>query len=180
MWKGSAHPVKHIADIGDVVVIDRRIEIDPEQIRRRHGCSNIVGDAERATPQAPRQQSVKAGLKQRRLPSVQLSCSLRRLRKANRRNPARCETRSRDRAEMPKTVDANLHVRASITQGLAIRYSSVFITPFWIDSFGVQPSARIRLQSRKINGLSPIQPRSPPVYSSLGFSCRRSQIQPID
>ena len=27
---------------------------------------------------------------------------------------------------------------------------------------GFQPSARIREQSRKINGLSPIQPRSPP------------------
>src|ERR1700686_487587 len=129
MWKGAAHPVKHIADIGDVVVIDRRIEIDPEQIGRRHGSSNIIGEAERATLQALRQQSIEAGLEQRRLAGVELGRLPRCLRKTNCRYPSRCETCSRDRSEMPKTVDADLHDRTSRTQGLAIRYSRVLITP---------------------------------------------------
>src|SRR3977135_4539047 len=165
MWKGAAHPVKHIADIGEVVVIDRRIEIDPEQIGRRHGCSNIIGKAERATLQALRQQSIEAGLEQRRLAGVELGRRRRCLRKTNRRNAARREARSRHRAKVPQAVDANRHVRASTTQGLERKNPGGWTPPSWSDRCGSQPSARIRLQSKKINELSPIQPRSPPVYS---------------
>jgi hypothetical protein len=43
------------------------------------------------------------------------------------------------------------------------RYSTVFSTPWRIVSFGFQPSERIFLVSRKMKGLSPIHPRSPPV-----------------
>jgi hypothetical protein len=41
--------------------------------------------------------------------------------------------------------------------------------PCSIVSLGFQPVARILAVSRKMKGLSPIQPRLPPVYSSLGF-----------
>ena len=37
-----------------------------------------------------------------------------------------------------------------------------------MDNLGVQPSARILAVSRKMNGLSPIHPRSPPEYSRAG------------
>ena len=53
-------------------------------------------------------------------------------------------------------------------------------TPSRIVSVGRQPSARIRAQSRKMNGLSPTQPRSPPVYVRCGVTPSASQIQPIE
>src|SRR6266851_7110388 len=124
MWKGAAHPVKHIADIGDIVVVDRRIEIDPEQIRRRYSCSNVIGETERATLQALRQQSVEAGLEQWRLAGIELGRRRQCLRETNRRNATRREARRRHGTEMPQAIDANRHVRASTTQGFAIRYSS--------------------------------------------------------
>src|ERR1700736_4785245 len=139
-----------------------------------------MGETQRARLQTLRQQGIETRLKQWRLSGTEFGRRLRCLRQAHRRDPARCQARTRHRPEMPQAVNANLHDRASTTHGLAIKYSNVLITPLWIDNLGDQPSARIRLQSRKMNGLSPIQPRSPPVYSSLGFSCRRLQIQPID
>src|SRR3981081_2666968 len=47
------------------------------------------------------------------------------------------------------------HILFSNSHSFSTMYSSVLMTPSLIDSFGVQPSARIRLQSRKMNGLSP-------------------------
>src|SRR4051794_34532936 len=71
-----------------------------------------------------------------------------------------------DRAH--RAHDQRVAHRFTNTQGLRSRKSTVARIPSRMLSFGCQPSARIRLQSRKINGLSPIQPRSPPVYSSAG------------
>src|ERR1700737_5224079 len=96
----------------------------------RHRFSNIICEAERATLQALRQQSIEAGLEQRRLAGVELGRRRRCLRKTNRRNAARREARSRHGAEVPQAIDANRHVRASTTQGLATKSSSVLTTPF--------------------------------------------------
>ena len=41
---------------------------------------------------------------------------------------------------------------------------------------GCQPSFRIREISRKIQGLSPTQPRGPPAYSSRGVTPSDAQI----
>ena len=54
-------------------------------------------------------------------------------------------------------------LRDSSTHGLACKYVSVRSTASRMLSFGRQPRARTRAVSRKMNGLSPIQPRSPPV-----------------
>src|SRR5579862_6423443 len=77
------------------------------------------------------------------------------------------------------TGDGFAHRRTK-TQGLCSRKRTVVSTPSRIDSFGAQPNARIFLQSRKMNGLSPIQPRSPPVYSRRGLTPIAAQIQPIE
>src|SRR5258708_16179589 len=53
--------------------------------------------------------------------------------------------------------------RSSRSQVFACRYSRVAMTPSRIERRGSQPIARILAVSRKMNGLSPIQPRSPPV-----------------
>ena len=66
------------------------------------------------------------------------------------------------RAEMPQAEDRELHGRCSNTQRFAASQSTVRTTPSRMVSFGFQPSARMRCVSRKMNGLSPIQPRSPP------------------
>ena len=55
-----------------------------------------------------------------------------------------------------------LHRRLSSTHGFARRNSSVRMMPCSMVSSGFQPSERMRAQSRKMNGLSPTQPRSPP------------------
>ncbi len=49
-----------------------------------------------------------------------------------------------------------------------------------IVSVGRQPSARMREQSRWISGLSPGQPRHPPVYSISGATPRCSVIVAIE
>ena len=48
------------------------------------------------------------------------------------------------------------------------------------DSFGVQPRLRILVVSRKMNGESPTQPRSPPLYERRGEMPRCSVIQPTE
>ena len=50
----------------------------------------------------------------------------------------------------------------SRTHGLSCRNCKVRSMPCLMVSFGAQPSRRILPQSRRMNGLSPIQPRSPP------------------
>ena len=59
--------------------------------------------------------------------------------------------------------------RDSKTQRFARSQSTVRTMPSRMVSFGRQPVARILAVSRKMNGLSPIQPRSPPVNRSSGF-----------
>src|SRR5258706_9045785 len=128
--KRKPDAIKNVTDVSDIIIIDGSIEVDPDEVRRRNRSRYVLRESERTTFQPLYDQSVKAGLKQRRLPGVQLGCSLRRLRKTNRHNPPRGHARSRHRPEMPQPIDADLHDRASRTQGLAIRYSNVVITPF--------------------------------------------------
>src|SRR5712675_342803 len=91
----------------------------------------------------------------------------------------RCEAPCGDRTQMPQTCNANLH-RADSTHGLDCKYSTVLTTPWRIVNFGRHPSARILAVSRKMNGLSPLQPRSPPEYSSAGCTFNALQIHSID
>ena len=64
----------------------------------------------------------------------------------------------------------------SSSQVLACRYASVFKMPSRIVSVGVQPNDRIFVQSSRMNGLSPIQPRSPPEYVCSGVMPSASQM----
>src|SRR5215467_8420666 len=59
--------------------------------------------------------------------------------------------------------DSSNGSRRSSSQSLSRRNASVRRTPCSMLSCGCHPSARIRVVSRKMNGLSPTQPRSPPV-----------------
>src|SRR5438876_2061946 len=70
--------------------------------------------------------------------------------------------------------------RDSNSHAFARRYSTVFSTPWRMVSFGFQPSERTFFVSRKMNGLSPIQPRSPPVYLRSGLTPSLWLIQPIE
>ena len=56
----------------------------------------------------------------------------------------------------------------------------VLETPSCMVNFGFHPRARIFLVSSKMNGLSPIHPRSPPVYSNSGCKPNVSPIHPIE
>ena len=80
----------------------------------------------------------------------------------NRRDPGRSRAGGGHRAEMPQAEDRELHVGCSKTQRFCASQSTVRNTPSRIVSFGFQPSARMRRVSRRMNGLSPIHPRSPP------------------
>src|SRR6266404_2192059 len=113
--KRKPDAIKNVTDVSDIIIIDRGVEADPDEVSRRDRPRYVLRESERTTFQTLFDQSVKAGLKQRRLPGVQFSCSLQRLRKTNGRNPLRGEARSRHRAKMPQTVDADLHDRASRT-----------------------------------------------------------------
>src|SRR5262249_44523639 len=70
--------------------------------------------------------------------------------------------------------------RCPYTQRLAGRNSAVRTTLCSIVGRGFQPRERIFFVSRKMNGLSPIQPRSPPLYTSRGRSPRCPVIQRIE
>ena len=58
-----------------------------------------------------------------------------------------------------------------------IRNPIVFSTLCLMVREAFQPSPRMRAVSRKMNGLSPIQPREPPPKLIFGLSPMRSQIQ---
>src|SRR5688572_4965662 len=75
----------------------------------------------------------------------------------------RCHTGRRDRSEMPKALDTDVHCRASRTHSFARRKSTVLTMPSLMVSFGFHPRARIFVVSRNMKGLSPIHPRSPPL-----------------
>src|SRR6478736_7737106 len=62
--------------------------------------------------------------------------------------------------------DAHATARSSRMPGFCSSQSTVRLIASRIDSVGRQPSARMRSQSRWISGLSPGQPRTPPMYSS--------------
>ncbi len=128
--KRKPDAIKNVTDVSDIIIIDRGIEADPDEVSRRNRSRYVLRESERTTFQPLYDQSLEAGLKQRCLSGVQFSCSLPRLRKTNRRNPPRGQARSRHCPEMPQAIDADLHDRASRTQVLAIRYSNVVITPF--------------------------------------------------
>src|ERR1700736_4372795 len=66
------------------------------------------------------------------------------------------------------------------THWCSISHSKVRITESRMVNVGFQPVSRILFVSRKMNGLSPIQPLLPPVNSSLGSTPRRPQIQEIE
>src|SRR3984893_12486475 len=83
-------------------------------------------------------------------------------------------------AEMPEPQNNDFHARFSKTQGFARNQSKVFKTAASIVSSFCQPVSRIFFVSRKINGLSPTQPFSPPVNSSSGSKPRRPHIQEIE
>ncbi len=72
-------------------------------------------------------------------------------------------TRRNHGAEVPETLDTNVHRLESNTHSLVCRNSTVLSIPSRMLSFGFQPKDRTFAVSRKMNGLSPIQPRSPPV-----------------
>src|SRR6185312_7660799 len=74
----------------------------------------------------------------------------------------------------PCEDDAHAAARSSSAHGFCWSQSTVRRMPSAIDNVGCQPSARMREQSRWIRGLSPSQPRAPPVYSSSGATPRRS------
>src|SRR5262249_30299336 len=77
--------------------------------------------------------------------------------------PHLCQTRRHDGPQMPQSKDTHFHARCPSSQEFSCKYFRVRITPSLIDNFGRQPRARIPLQVRKMNALSPSHPRSPPV-----------------
>lgn len=70
---------------------------------------------------------------------------------------------SRHASKMPQPEDGNSHFRRSSSHLFWVNHSSVCRTLSLIVYRGFQPSARTRAVSRKMKGLSPTQPRSPPV-----------------
>src|SRR3954466_16297798 len=72
----------------------------------------------------------------------------------------------RDTAEVPETENDDIHDSPALlskTQGLSRSHLTVCTPPSRMESFGRQLVARILAVSRKINGLSPTQPREPPL-----------------
>src|SRR6266403_3463912 len=70
--KRKPDAIKNVTDVSDIIIIDRGIEVDPDEVRRRNRSRYVLRESERTTFQPLYDQSVKAGLKQRRLPDVQL------------------------------------------------------------------------------------------------------------
>src|SRR5262249_15905679 len=90
---------------------------------------------------------------------------------------ARGEAGGDDAAKVPQPEHA--YVQSS-TPEFSVRKSTVRTAPSRIDRLGAPPSDRTRAVSRKMNGLSPIHPRSPPAYERSGATPSRSLIQPIE
>src|SRR3981081_3208598 len=70
--------------------------------------------------------------------------------------------------------------RFSNTHLLLASQATVFSTACRIANFDPHPVFRTLVVSKKMNGLSPIHPFSPPVNSRVGFTLSRSQIQEIE
>src|SRR5260221_6507678 len=80
-------------------------------------------------------------------------------------------------SQMPQALNANTHLyRASVSQGWVRKYRSVRTTPSLMLKLGDHPSSLIRCVSKKMKGLSPIHPRSPPENSNFGFTFNSSVI----
>ena len=76
--------------------------------------------------------------------------------------------------------DAHAASRSSRMLGFCSSQSTVRLIASRMDNVGRHPSERMRSQSRWISGLSPSQPRTPPVYSSSGVTPRWAVIVAIE
>src|ERR1700735_3047825 len=85
-------------------------------------------------------------------------------------------------SKVPQAVNTDTQVqgRLSSSDGFDCKYRKVRTIPCWMLSFAVQPAARILEQSRKMKGLSPIQPRFPPEYLICGSKPSSCEIHPME
>src|SRR5258708_35697868 len=77
--KRKPDAMKNVTDVSDIIIIDRRIEANPDEVSRRNRSRYVLRESERTTFQTLFDQSVKARLKQGSLPGRELSCSVLRL-----------------------------------------------------------------------------------------------------
>src|ERR1039458_2325264 len=165
--------------VGPVFIVDRSVVADPYHVgfayRGLVGCK-----AQHYSVEARAYEFGEAWLEQRRLATCKPGDQPGIVIDADGQNTGGSRAGSRHRAEMPEAKDYDFHVHCSKIHSLAARQSLVFSTPSRIVRCGFQPSERMRVVSRKMNGLSPIQPRTPPEYSSAGFTPRWPVIQPIE
>ena len=161
MGKQRFAPADHRIDVGPVIIVNGSVVTDPEHFgvrdRRGIGCER----------QPPRLKSVldefgKPRLEQRRLAVIEPGNHLRIAIDADGIDPGFRHAGSRNAAEMPETGDRDFHLTRSITQRFRVSQSTVRMMPSRMVSFGFQPSAAMRAVSRKMNLLSPTQPREPP------------------
>ncbi len=152
---------QHSVDIRTVVLIHGRVVANPHNIGRS-GSRNVGAEGEGARGETGLDQLRKARLVKRRLSLRQSGDPLLIEIDRNRGNPSRGGAGGGHRTEMPQAEDRELHGCCSKTQRFWASQSTVRSTPSRMVSFGFQPSARMRRVSSRMNGLSPIHPRSPP------------------
>ena len=163
VWKQSSNTLYYEFHIGLVVIVHRCIVRNPDDQSPLHCGRKVRGERELPPGQTLPDQFLEPRLENGGNPLLETidgflveidACDI----VAGFR-----EARRGDRTQVPKTEHAYVHSRTSSTHGFPLRYSSVRRIPSRIVSFGIQPNSRILRQSRKMKGLSPIHPRSPPV-----------------
>ena len=155
----------HEGHVGPVLLVHGGVEGHPQQLGPGQRGRGLLhgGEPQPSGPQPGLQQLVEAGLEQRRAALAQPLQHRPLAVEAGHVVAGLGQAGGGHAAQVPQAVDDDPHVRLSSTQGLARSQSRVRSTPWRMVSLGRQPRARARAASRKMKGLSPIQPRSPPV-----------------
>src|SRR5260221_7310729 len=178
MGQASLEPGQDKIHVGAVLFIHRRIKANPEQIGFRADSLEVIGKGQSAFAKARLDEFFQARFADRRLALAefvdQFGIDIESLDfKAFR------ATSGGDTAEVPESQDRRSHFFSSI-HGLFCNHCNVRIMLSRMVIFGFQPVAWIFFVSKKMKGLSPIHPRSPPLNSSRGFKPRCPQIHPIE